>query len=215
MRNIDVLIADDHDLVRQGFILMLKSYPFVESVEGVENGKEVLNYLRNHRPDLILMDMEMPEMDGIDTSEKVLAKYPDIKIMIVSGYDNEEMIYQAIELGVHGYVLKDTKPEELKSAIGDVMTKGFFYNDSVVRIMRSGIVSGSNRQGLHPKKDLTDRDKQMLKLICREKTNKEIAEDLFISARTAEKARKSLADKLNVKGTVGLVKFAIRNGYDL
>jgi DNA-binding NarL/FixJ family response regulator len=215
MQNIDILVADDHDLVRQGFLMMVKSFPFVQSVAGVGNGKEVINHLKSHRPHLILMDMEMPEMDGIETSEKVLERYPDVRIMIVSGFDNEEMIFRAIELGVHGYLLKDAKPEDLKRGIQNVMAKGFHYNDTVVRIMRTGIVHGSTHQKLHPKKELTERDRQLLRLICQEKTTKEIAEDLFLSDRTVEKIRKSLAGKLDVKGTVGLVKFAIKNGYDL
>ena len=215
MKNIDVLIADDHDLVLQGFIFVVKSFPFVQSVTGVANGKEVLGHLKIHHPDLILTDLNMPEMDGIDLSRNILHKYPDTKIIILSGFNDEELIYDAIELGVHGYVLKDSKPEELKMAIEDVFRKGFYYNDTVVEVMRKGIIRDTKKPRFFPKHELTEREKHILKLLCQEKTTKEIAEEIFLSARTVEKIRKNLADKLEVKGTVGLVKFAIKNGYDL
>jgi len=215
MKKQDILIADDHDLVLQGFIFMVKSFPFVESVHGVNDGKAVLKYLNNHRPDLILMDLDMPEMDGIETSRNVIKKYPDVKIIVLSGFKNDELIYDAIELGISGYLLKDTKPGELKQAIRDVMSKGFYYNDTVVNIMRRGIIRDSNKPRFFSHKELTEREKQILKLLCQEKTTKEIADEVYLSDRTVEKIRKNLANKLEVKGTVGLVKFAIKNGYDI
>ena len=215
MKKLDILIADDHSLVLEGLQFMVKSFPFVESVTGVHNGKEVLDHLRNHRPDMILMDLNMPVMDGIDTSEVVLNEYPDIKIIVLSGFNEDEMIYHAIELGVHGYLLKDAEPDELRRSIQDVMTRGFYYSETVVRIMRKGIINDSKKPKFFPSQSLTEREKRMLKLLCQEKTNKEIAEEVFLSDRTVEKIRKNLATKLKVKGTVGLVKFAIKNGYDL
>lgn len=215
MKKIDVLIADDHDLVLQGFIFMLRSFPFVQSVEGVNNGRAVLDYLEGKKPDLILMDLNMPELDGISTSELLLLKYPDIRIIILSGFNDDQVIYQAIELGVHGYLLKDTTPDELKKAIQKVITEGFYYNDAVVRIMRKGIIQDSRKTEANSNHNLSDREIQILKLLCHEKTTKEIASEVFLSDRTIEKIRKQLAHKLEVKGTAGLIRFAVKNGYDL
>jgi DNA-binding NarL/FixJ family response regulator len=215
MKKLDILIADDHDLVLQGFIFMVKSFPFVGSAIGVNNGKGVLKHLKNHHPDILITDLNMPEMDGIETSQYVLNKYPDIKIIVLSGFNDDNMIYDAIEMGINGYLLKDTKPEELKQAIHDVMAKGFYYNESVVNIMRKGIIKDSTKPGFQPLQELTEREKQILKLLCQEKTTKEIADEVFLSDRTIEKIRKNLANKLEVKGTVGLVKYAIKNGLDI
>lgn len=215
MKKLDILIADDHDLVLQGFIFMVKSFPFVSSVIGVNNGKAVLKHVRNHQPDLILTDLNMPEMDGIETSQHVLKRYPGIKIIVLSGFNDDKIIYDAIEMGINGYLLKDTQPEELKRAIQDVMTKGFYYNETVVNIMRKGIIRESKKPGFQPQQKLTEREKQVLKLLCQEKTTKEMANEVYLSDRTIEKIRKNLADKLEVKGTVGLVKYAIKNGYDI
>jgi len=215
MNKLDILIADDHDLVLQGFIFMVKSFPIAGSVIGVNNGKGVLKHLKNHHPDLIITDLNMPEMDGIETSRYVLNKYPDIKIIVLSGFNDDKMIYDAIEMGINGYLLKDTQPEELKRAIQAVMSKGFYYNETVVNIMRKGIIKDSTKPGFQPRQELTEREKQILKLLCQEKTTKEIADKVYLSDRTIEKIRKNLATKLEVKGTVGLVKFAIKNGYDI
>lgn len=215
MKKLDILIADDHDLVLQGFIFMVKSFSIVGSVIGVNNGKGVLKHLKNHRPDLIITDLNMPEMDGIEMSRYVLNKYPDIKIIVLSGFNEDKMIYDAIEMGINGYLLKDTQPEELMRAIQDVMSKGFYYNETVVNIMRKGIIKDSKNPGFQPRQELTEREKQILKLLCQEKTTKEIADEVYLSDRTIEKIRKNLATKLEVKGTVGLVKFAIKNGYDI
>lgn len=215
MKRIDILIADDHDLVLEGLLVVVKSFPFVEGVIGVKNGQEVLDHLKLHKPDLVLMDLDMPVMDGLDATEVILKKYPDVSIIILSGFTEDKIIYHMIEMGVHGYKLKNSKPEELKEAIERVITGGYFYDEMVVDVMRKGIVNNSGRPNFHPKNELTIREKQLLKLICQEKTTKEIAEGIYLSDRTVEKIRASLAVKLNVKGTVGLVKFAIKNGYDL
>ena len=215
INKINILVADDHDLVLKGFLLMLKTFSFVDSVHGVSNGKEVIERIKNHKPDLILMDLDMPVKDGIDTSEIVLKKYPDVKIIILSGLNDDEVIFHAIELGVHGYILKDANIEELKNAIESVLSTGFYYTNTVVNIMRKGIIRDSGKPNIQLKYELTVREKQILKMLCHEKTTKEIAAEIFLSDRTIEKIRKNLAHKLSVKGTAGLVRFAVKNGYDL
>lgn len=215
MKQIDILIADDHDLVLEGLLVVVKSFPFVQSVIGVKNGQMVLDHLKLHRPNLILMDLNMPVMDGMDATEVILKKYPDVSIIVLSGYNDDKIIYHMIEMGVHGYMLKNSKTEELKEAVEAVIMKGYFYNEAVVDVMRKGIINSSKRPNFFPKNEITSREKQLLKMICQEKTAKEIAEGLYLSDRTVEKIRASLATKLKVKGTVGLVKYAVKNGYDL
>ncbi len=215
IREINLIIADDHQLLRDGLVKLLgKSFPD-STITGAANGKEVLSLLKDTSCDLLLLDLDMPEMDGFDTSIEVLKKYPDTRILIMSGFDDEKYIYHLIEIGVHGFITKTASPRELEEAINDIHSKGFYYNDSMVKIMRTGIIHKSTKPVFRQIVELTQREKDILKQITLEKTTKQIADKVYLSERTVEKIRANMAKKLDVKGTAGLVRYAVKNGLDI
>jgi DNA-binding NarL/FixJ family response regulator len=214
-QKISILIADDHQLVLEGMVKLLeKTYP-ASFVMGVYNGKEVLKALKVQKFDILLMDLDMPEMDGFDASAEVLRSFPDTRILIISGFSDEKYIYHLVELGVHGFLQKNARPEELFKAIKNILANGLHYTDEMVRVMRNGIILKSTKPNFRLQSELSQRDKDVLKLICLEKTTRQIADSVFLSERTVEKIRASLAAKLDVKGTAGLVRYAVRNGLDI
>jgi len=214
-RELKIIVADDHTLVREGLIKVMEKNQRVTEVKGASDGKEVLALLKTFACDLILMDLDMPVMDGFDTSAEVLKKYPDVKILALSGYSEDKYIYHLIEMGVHGYLPKNATSGELSAAIDDIFSSGFHYNDVMVKAMRRGIIRKSGKPSFRPKTDLTAREKQVLKMICEEKTTHQIAEAIYLGERTVEKVRAALAAKLDVKGTAGLVRYAVQNGLDI
>jgi len=214
-REITIVVADDHHLVREGILNVVKRMVNVKDVHGAANGKEALELLKKNPCDLILMDLDMPEMDGFDTSIEVLKKYPNTKILVLSAHDDDNVIYHLIEMRVHGFVPKNSTPQELVEAINDVIQKGFHFDDTAIVAMRKGIIRKSEKPIFTPKVDITEREKNVLKLMCAEKTTWEIADQIALSERTVEKIRAALASKLDVKGTAGLVRYAVQNGLDM
>ena len=214
-REITIVVADDHHLVREGILNVVKRMGNVKDVHGAANGKEALELLKKNPCDLILMDLDMPEMDGFDTSIEVLKKYPNTKILVLSAHDDENVIYHLIEMRVHGFVPKNSTPDELVEAINNVIQKGFHFDDMAIVAMRKGIIRKSEKPIFTPKVDITEREKNILKLMCAEKTTREIADEIALSERTVEKIRAALASKLDVKGTAGLVRYAVQNGLDM
>ena len=214
-QKLSILIADDHNLVLEGLIKLVEKLFPESTVDGVTNGKEVLQILKTKKFDILLMDLDMPEMDGFDASVEVLKFFPDTRILIISGFSDEKYIYHLIELGVHGFLQKNAQPEELSKAIKNIIKNGLHYTDEMVRVMRKGIILKSTKPNFRLKSELTQRDKDVLKQICLEKTTRQIADSVYLSERTVEKIRASLAAKLDVKGTAGLVRYAVKNGLDI
>ena len=213
MRKIDVLIADDHQLIREALTLHVSSLPYVKRVRQATNGKEVISLSKSEVPDVVLMDIQMPEMDGIECSSLLIRNYPDIKIVALTAIENPKAIINMLELGVQGYCLKNMDLDELDRAIVSVVEKDFYQNKLVVNVMRHEILS--NKYEVSPQYRVTERERKILRLTCEEHTSREIADEVFLSARTVEKIRTDLAKKLGVKGIIGLVRFAIKNGYDI
>ncbi len=214
MQNINIIIADDHTLVRETLAGYMEQLSYVKEVRQATNGKEVLTMAKSEVPDLVLMDIMMPEMDGVECSEILIRRYPDIKIIALTAIDNPRAIVKMIELGVQGYCLKNMDLAELEKAVVSVIENDFYQNPLIVNIMRKEIISHKHYDGFETSYNLEERDKHILKLICEEKTTPEIAEIICLSPRTVEKKRNDMAKKLGVRGVVGLVRFAIRNGYD-
>ncbi|HLF35202.1 MAG TPA: response regulator transcription factor [Cyclobacteriaceae bacterium] len=215
MQKIRVIVVEDKMLVRKGVVSILKEFPRIGEVRDVGGGKELLQMLISWQPDVILMDLEMPEMDGMEATRQVILKYPDIKVIGLSFHEEEKYILYMIELGAHGYLLKDCDPYELEKAIYAVIDKDFYINELIARVMRNRITHNPVKPKFFTTTEITEREKDLLKYLCREKSSKEIADLLSLSYRTVEKMRSSLILKLGVKGTVGLVKYAIEYGYDL
>lgn len=211
---IRVMIADDHRLFRTGLVAVLKEMKGIKVINEAENGKELLAKLIHERPDVILMDIKMPEMDGIEATEIVIAKYPDIKVIMLTMHDDEQFITHMVDLGAHGYLLKNSDVRELELAINKVMKQGYYFNDKVAEVLLTNLIGKKSKLMIKEKHELSfsKREHEVLQLICEGFTNSEIAEKLFLSTRTVEGYRYKLCDKVGVKNTAGLVRFAIKNG---
>lgn len=208
---LSVLVVDDHTLFRKGMVMMVKTFPGVAEVADVENGLKALEYVKDHHVDVILLDLDMPVLDGWETSRKLVVKHPDIHIIMISMYDSLSVISDLIETGVHSYLLKSAEPEEVQRAIESVINNDFYYNQLVAKALHQKVKQSSiSKPIFNEKSQLTKREIEILELICQEYTMKEIGEQLFISEQTIQTHRKNLMRKTDAKNAVGLVRFAIQ-----
>lgn len=208
-----IALTDDHTLLRNGLAALVKSLGHTVLFEA-DNGKDLIGKLdKNNLPDLVLLDINMPEMDGYDTAQWIKNNHYDIKVLALSMYDNENSIIRMLKCGAKGYILKDSEPAELKAAIEAVMNKGFYYSDLVSgKLIHAINKLDDDDNGLKSLIQLNDRETDFLKYACTEMTYKEIADKMFVSPRTIDGYRDALFEKLHVKTRVGLVMYAIKNG---
>jgi two-component system, NarL family, invasion response regulator UvrY len=209
-----VALADDHVLLRKGLAGLLKDLDY-DVVFEADNGREFIEKLNFHpAPDIVLMDINMPLMDGYDTTQWLKKTSPGIKVLALSMYDDENAIIRMLRCGARGYILKDSDPSELKAALSALTKKGFYHSELITGKLIHTInnldetESGSVKDLI----GLNDREIDFLKLVCTEMTYKEIAEKMHLSPRTIDGYRDALFEKLNLKSRVGLVLFAIRKG---
>lgn len=208
-----VYIADDHTLFRKAMVNLVRSFKQVSDVKDAENGKELLTLIKYEAPDVAIVDLEMPVMDGSETCENILQKYPAVKIIILTMHDSEKYISHMMEMGVHAFLLKNTEPDELEKAINAVIEKDFYHNELVQRVLRKSATDKKfSKNPFLKSNDLSDREINIIRLLCQELTNKEIGDRLGLSARTIENHRYRLIEKLNLKSTVGLVRYAYESG---
>lgn len=206
-----VVIADDHTLMRNALARLVSSFDKYNVVFEAGNGKEVIEKLKIHGiPDIILLDISMPVMDGFETAEWLTKNYPQIKILSLSMQSDEESIIKMLKLGAKGYLMKNVEPEELNLALDSVMTKDFYLSE----VISGKVITGLHKDFANPLEPLviTDKEREFLRFICSELTYKDIAEKMFISSRTVEDYRSTLFAKLKLKSRVGLAMYAIKNG---
>ena len=205
-----IALVDDHVILRNGLAAIVSKLGYTVLFE-CSNGHQLINKLdKNNQPDLILMDINMPEMDGYQTTLWLKNNYPLIRVLALSMYDDEKAIIRMIRNGARGYILKETDMQELKTAIDSVLTKGFHYSDLVTGRLIHSIANEDETDA--PLLDLNEKEIEFLKLACSEMTYKEIALEMHLSPRTIDGYRDNLFEKLNIKSRVGLVMFAIKNG---
>lgn len=213
MKKIRYIIADDHKIFRKGVIFSLSDFEELEFIGEAENGKTLIELLKNKKPDIILMDLKMPEMDGMEATQIIHQQFPDIKIIVLSMYDDEKFIVHLMETGASGYLLKNSEPDEIKDAITGAFANGYYFTDMVNRAMLQKIVTHKQfKPTFNNDIQLTGREIEVLQLICQEHTAPEIAKMVFLSPRTVEGIRGRLIEKIGVKNTAGLVMYAFRNG---
>ena len=208
-----IVLTDDHILLRNGLAALVKNLGHNVLFEA-DNGKDFINKLdKKNLPELVLMDINMPEMDGYESALWLKTNYPEVKVLALSMYDNENSIIRMLKSGAKGYILKDSEPVELKAAIDAVITKGYYYSDLVsgklIHAINKIDDEGNDVNSLN---NLNERETDFLKYTCTEMTYKEIAEKMFLSPRTIDGYRDALFEKLHVKTRVGLVIYAIKNG---
>lgn len=213
MSKIQVAVVDDHNLFRKGMISILQQIPDFEVVMEAVNGQEFLDKLPNQPIDVVLMDLQMPVLDGIKTTEIVRAKFPDTKVVILSMQDEDQFVLHLMEIGANGYLLKDTDPEEVEKAIKKVYETDIYFSDFVSKIMLRKMNRKPQQENkiFNYKTDLSEREIQVLKHICEGLTTVEIGEIVALSPRTVEGHRLRMMEKLGLKNTAGLVAYAIRN----
>ena len=213
MSKIKIAIADDYKIFREGLKVGLSSDPNLEVIFEADNGEDLLKGLSNINPDIILMDLKMPIMDGMEATKEVKKKYPDIKILVVSMYDDDKFIIHLMEIGANGYLLKNAEPDEIKRSIYSLYENGYYFNDLVNKALLKKLVLKNNlKPSFNQNVELSEREIEVLKLICEEKTATEIAKEIFLSPRSVEGIRQRLIEKIGVRNTAGLVMFAAKNG---
>lgn len=212
---IRIAITDDQLLFRQGLASLLNNAPDMQLVLEAGDGKECMERLQQltDPPDILLMDMEMPGMNGIELNQALQKSYPAIRTIVLSVHANERLIARMIEAGACGYLVKNCDRDELLTAIKSVISTGYYINTNVLKaIQQAGAKKGKSiRSVSHIDIDISEREKEILGLICREFSNAEIAEKLYISVRTVEGHRNNLLAKTGCKNTAGLVVFALKN----
>ncbi len=208
---IKIAVVDDHHLFRQGLISLLKEDKDLSVTIEASNGEELLNALKEKKAEVILLDIEMPIMDGIETTKRLRKKYPEVKIIILTMHDEEGIIVHMVEQGANGFLLKGTDIENLTDAIYAVMDNGYYFNDHVSQAMLKGLIGDKKIVPQFNKVTFNQREREIIKLVCQELTNKEIAKKLGLSIRTIDHYRLSILEKIGAKNTVGLVMYAIKN----
>lgn len=210
-------LVDDHKLFRKGLATLLNSFTDYKVILEVNNGLELLKNLPSRTPDLLLLDVNMPGMNGFQTLEVLKKDYPGIRVIGLSMDDNENTILKMIGLGARGYVLKDSEPHELKSVLDSVWNKGYSYSEFITNslinsLQNKDIKSEIDRNSV----SLNAREIEFLKWVCKELTYKEIADKMCLSTRTIDGYRDNLFQRLGVKNRVGLALYAVRSGiYEL
>lgn len=209
---IKILLADDHQVFRDGIASILEDIEDMSLIAQAKDGREVLDQLQEHQPDLILMDITMGDTSGIDTTRLVKEKYPAINILVLSMHAEKEYILKVLEAGATGYLLKDAGTAEMLTAVRTVAKGNTYYSQSVSSVIIQHLTNPQQSKKEKKGIPLTKRELEVLRLIAEEYTNPEIAKELFISIRTVDTHRRNLLEKLQVKNTAGLVKYAMKNG---
>jgi two-component system, NarL family, invasion response regulator UvrY len=212
MEKIKVALADDHVLLRNGLAGLVTKLGYEVLFES-NNGKDLVSKLnKDDLPDIILMDINMPEMDGYDATLWIRNNFPLVNVLALSMYDDENAIIRMLKNGAKGYIMKDADPMELKKAIDDVITKGVHYSELVTgRLLHSIYQVDEPSNGTKQMLNLNEREIEFLKLASTEMTYKEIADNMHLSPRTIDGYRDALFEKLNIRNRVGLVLFAIKH----
>ena len=214
MKEIRIILADDHQLVLDGMRSMLQALEGFSIVAEARNGLEVLEAARKTEFDVILMDIEMPQLNGIEATRILLAEQPDAKVLALTMFNEKGIIVKVMEAGAKGYVLKNANFNELVEAIQKVASgQNFISSDVIATLMEKDSVRVESSKTEIDAGSLTKREIEILKLIAQGFSNKEIGEKLFISHRTVDTHRTNLLDKLEVKNIAGLIRFAMKNGF--
>ena len=212
VKPVRVMLADDHTLVRAGIRALLEKLPGVEVVGEAGDGREVLKLVKLHQPDVVLMDISMPGLNGLETALRMAKEFPDVRVIILSMHPNEEYVWRALKAGAAGYLLKKAATAELATALQHVALGEFYLSQEIsTRLPKNFALDGiAHRKS--PLEELTGRQREILQLIAEGRNTKGIAEILKVSPKTIEYHRMKLMDCLNVHDVPGLVRFALRVG---
>ncbi len=215
MKRVRILLVDDHQIFRDGIISLFSNEYIVNIIDVASNWKDAVSKTERIQPELIILDISMPEVSGIELIEKLKENNPLVKILILSMHTKEQYIFQAVRAGANGYLAKqDTSKEELIEAIKVIMENREYYSESISQIMKEHYLRKARQSEENKKPDyerLTPREKEVLKLVVEGLSNRDIAEKLFVTIRTIETHKTNILQKLNLNNSVDLVKFAIKH----
>ncbi len=213
MSKIKLAIADDYKIYRDGLKVGLSADDNLEVIGEADNGEDLMKALETISPDIIIMDLKMPIMDGMEATKAVRKKYPTIKVLVVTMYEDDKFIIHLMENGANGYLLKNAEPDEIRKSIYALYENGYYFNDLVNKALLKKLVLKNNlKPSFNQNIELTEREQEVLKLICEEKTAAEIGKEIFLSPRSVEGIRQRLIEKVGVRNSAGLVMFAVKNG---
>lgn len=204
---IKLILVDDHPLFREGIAARLSVHGNIEIIGEADNGKQLLDQLKELTPDIVMMDISMPEINGMDALEIIKEKYPDLRVIVLSMHDDKEYILNVIRSGAKGYLLKDISGEEMIKALQKVHEGGKYFSDEITEILAQDESNNNNTI-------LTTREQLILRLISHGYNNKKIASELDISVRTVETHKRNIKQKLEINTTSGLVRYAIEHHLD-
>jgi two-component system response regulator NreC len=213
MSKIKVIIADDHTILREGLKTLLEISDIIEVAGQAANGKEAIDLVSEKMPDVAIMDIAMPVMDGIEATRRITKTYPGVKVIVLSQHDNREYILSSIKAGASGYILKKAVSSEIISGIEAVHEGGYFFYPSVAKVVVEGYLQQlKNPQAEDDYEKLSDREREILRLIAEGYSSNDISQRLFISVKTVLGHRTNIMAKLNIHNRTELVKYALRKG---
>jgi two-component system, NarL family, response regulator NreC len=212
-KTVKVLIADDQALFLEALQMMLGQFAFIDIIGAAANGREVMDLVVKEKPQVIITDIQMPEMDGVELTETLLGYYPDIKIIGLTGLENDDYVVDMLEAGAKGYLLKTSRKEKLAEAICAVQANGTYFCESTsLKLLQKIVRSKVRVPATEDPSLLTETEKQIVGLICKQLSSKEIADELCIGVKTVEGYRNKIYDKISARNMAGLVVFAVRSG---
>ena len=212
-KKIQIAIADDYKIFREGLKKCIANDESLEVMFEADNGEDLIAGFEKQLPDVVIMDLKMPIMDGMEATQIIRKKFPSVKVLVVTMYEDDKFIIHLMEIGANGYLLKNTEPDEIRKSIYAVHENGYYFNDLVNKALLKKLVIKNNiKPSFNQNVEFSEREHEVLKMICEEKTAAEIAKEIFLSPRSVEGIRQRLIEKVGVRNTAGLVMFAIKNG---
>ncbi|WP_126973455.1 response regulator transcription factor [Gynurincola endophyticus] len=209
---IKVAIADDHKIFRDGIRMALKDRDYLKLLWEAEDGKDLMHKIKMKKPDVLLMDIRMPEVDGVNAIGILRKEYADIKIIILTMYDDQEMITKMMEMGANAYLTKTSDPDEIYQAILSCMNDDFYFNDLVNKAVLSKLQTKKQVRQFYPNPiKFSEKEINILRLIAQDKTTDEISKEVFLSPRTIETIRQNMKNKVGAKTIAGLIMYGMRN----
>ncbi len=209
MDNLSIILVDDHKLFREGLKSLMENFSYIGQIQEASNGHEFLELLHKSTPDVVFMDIEMPEMDGIVATRKAIDAYPDLNVVALSMYGNENYYTQMINAGAKGFILKNSGIQDVENAIQNVITGNNYFSQEIFQRLIQGL-GRKQRKNTNP--ELSAREEEIVFLICKGLSNQEIADKLYLSKRTVDKHRENILSKTHSKNTAGIVMYAVKNG---
>ena len=214
-KTIKYIIADDHAIFRRGLQFVLSEDPGLELLAEADNGREVMHLLKTLKPDVVVLDLKMPEMDGVETTAQIRIHYPEVKILILTMSDEEELILHLLEAGANGYLMKDAEAAEIRQAIYSCHEEGQYFNSFTSNLLLRKLIEKDNPKTATPLlPTFTEREQEVLRYLCEGCTAVEIGKKIFLSPRTVEGIKADLLEKTRSRNTAGLVLYAVKNGLD-